>query len=106
GKASGVGDRAASRTRHPLLRGNALLDERVGQPHALLDRERVRLAVGAEYRKAAAAVREQPLAVAHVARGIGGQVVLERGDDRREHALESHGPWERWREPRNYSYCA
>jgi len=57
--------------RHKRSGRHALLDQRFQQDHALVDGKRVRLAVRAEHGEPAAAVREQPLAVAHVALAVG-----------------------------------
>ncbi len=81
-----VGQRAAAGTRHELVGRNAFLNQRLEQDHALFDGERVRFAVGAENGKPAAAVREQPLAVAHVALAVGREIALEGRDYGGEHA--------------------
>ena len=90
-----VRERAAARARHKRVGRHAFLNQRLQQHHAFFHGERVRLAVGTEHGEPAAAVREQPFAVAHVALTIWGEVALEgrhhRGEDARESLRSSHG---------------
>ncbi len=75
--------------RHQRRGRHAAGDQRFQELSLFADRHRIGFAVGAEHRKAGAARLEQPAAMAHEALGVGRVVLLERGDDGREHALDS-----------------
>jgi hypothetical protein len=72
-----VGERATASARHERRGGHPFLDQRLEQHHALVDGKRVRFAVRAEHGEPAAAVREQPFAVAHVALAVGRKIARE-----------------------------
>src|SRR2546425_97003 len=88
-EADGIGERAASRARDQLLRREAGVEQRVEQPFALVEGERIPLAGGAEGGEAVAAFIQKRPAEANESCGVRGQVPIERRGHRREGAL--HG---------------
>jgi hypothetical protein len=88
GALDGLGDRAASGARHHARRINPRRNQPVQHHHALIGRQRIGLAVGAEHRQPAD-LRQQPAAVRDQALGIGAEIGFERGDDGRQYALNA-----------------
>src|SRR4029077_11837560 len=81
----GVSERAAAGTGHHPRRIDVRGEESIEQRDALVDRERVRLAVGPENRQAAV-LGDEPPAMRDETLGIRREIAVERGDHRREHA--------------------
>ena len=88
----GIVDGAGAGSRQELPAFDARLDMRIDHAAALVQRQRIRLAGGAEDGEAMGAVGEQALAVGNRARGIEGTVGVEgRGDGRPQaRKLEGH----------------
>src|SRR5205085_7080704 len=87
-----VRQRAGARAGEQDVRGHAVRDELRPGLDALLDRQRVRLAGGAEDREAVAAVVQQPAAVGGERRAVDREVVAQRRQRGGEDAPHTTSP--------------
>ena len=79
-----LSDRATARARHHARRIDAGRDQRVEQQRALFDRQRVRLAIGAEHGQPAF-LRQQPVTMRDKALAIRREISPKRRNDGRQH---------------------
>ena len=90
GQPNGIGERTAARARHHPGGIEASAHQPLEQLDLLLHRQRVGFGVRSEHREADV-LGEQPPALADEAIGVGREIGLERGDDRRKHAGDALG---------------